>query len=119
MNCMKASDLYEIKIQPTNDEERYILEEARQHLDETIFSSKWDPDNVHVKNVIALGKKNVPFLIEFLRENNHPQGMYSHFLIDVLFELYRDDLKIEGYLGIDGCIKTLLALYDNSMLEYN
>ena len=44
--------------------------------------------------------------------------MYSHFLIDVVFKLYEDDLKIEGYLGVDGCMKALLGLYDQGVLKF-
>ena len=114
---MRVSDNFPINIIPETDEEKYIIEEAKLYLDETIFSSIWGP-NEHVDNVISLGRKNVDFLIKFLKENtNHKEGMYSHFLIDVLFGLYKDDLKIEGYLGVDGCIKALIHLYDTGILK--
>ena len=112
---VRLSDYNPIKLQPTNKEEEYILEEARVYLDETGLSSHWAP-SPHVDNVIALGKKNTPFLIEFLRENDNPQGLYSHFLIDVLFGLYKDDIKVEGYLGVTGCVKLLIKMYDSGVL---
>jgi len=106
----------EIKIKPSNKEEQYILDEARKYLNETRFSSVWHPNN-HVDNVVNLGRKNTKFLIEFLRENDNPQGMYSHFLIDVLYKLYEDDIKVEGFLGVSGCVKLLLKLYDKGLLK--
>ena len=112
----RISDSYPIKVQPTNDEEWYIVEEATLYLDETIFSSHWG-HNQHVDNVIALGKKNTDFLMKIVKENNHPQGMYAHFLIDVLFGLYKDDLKVEGYLGVDGCMKFLISAYDAGLFN--
>lgn len=113
---MRVSDGFPIKAEPRNDEERYIVEEAKKHLDETILSSHWVMSE-HVENVVRLGKKNIDFLMKMMRENNHPQGMYSHFLIDVVMELYKDDLRIEGFLGVDGCVKALLSLYDQGVLK--
>ena len=113
---MRASDNYPIKVEAKTDEEKYIVEEAKLYLDSTILSSVWSP-NEHVDNVVKLGKKNIDFLIEIVRENNNPQGMYSHFLIDVIFGLYKDELKIEGFLGVSGCMKAILALYDNGVLK--
>ena len=112
----RLSDGYPIKVIPTNDEERYIIEEAKSYLDETMFSSIWSP-NKHVDNVIALGKKNTDFLMKMVKENNHKQGMYSHFLIDVMFGLYKDDFTVEGYLGVDGCMKFLIQMYDGGLLN--
>lgn len=109
-------DICPIKTEPTNDEERYIIEEAKAYLNETALSSIWVP-NQHVDNVIALGKKNTDFLMKLVKENNHPQGMYSHFLIDVMFGLYKDDLTIEGYLGVSGCMKCLIQLYDSGFMS--
>lgn len=114
---MRVSGGYPIGVEAKTDEERYIVEEAKKYLDETMFSSVWGP-NEHVDNVVELGKGNLEFLMEMMRENNHPQGMYSHFLIDVILGLYKDDLKIEGYLGVDGCMKALLGLYDQGVLTY-
>lgn len=113
---IRLSDSCPIKIKPTNAEEEYILEEAKLYLDETAFSSIWAP-NKHVDNVIALGKKNTNFLMEFIKENNHPQGMYSHFLLDVMFGLYKDDLKVEGYLGVDGCMSCLIQIYEAGLFN--
>ena len=93
---MRASDNFPIKAEPKNDEELYIVEEAKKYLDETILSSHWVLSD-HVYNVVKLGKKNIDFLMKMLRENNHPQGMYAHFLIDVIFELYKD---VTGELSI-------------------
>lgn len=109
-------DLYPIKTEPTNDEERYIIEEAKAYVEETAISSIWAP-NQHVDNVIALGKKNTDFLMKLVKENNHPQGMFSHFLIDVMFGLYKDDIKVEGYLGVRGCMECLIKLYDHGLLQ--
>lgn len=114
---MRISDGYPIGVEAKTDEERYIVEEAKKYLDETMFSSVWSP-NEHVDNVVELGKGNLEFLMEMMRENNHPQGMYSHFLIDVILGLYKDDLKIDGYLGVDGCMKALLKLYDDGVLGW-
>lgn len=114
---MRVSDNYPIGVEAKTDEERYIVEEAKKYLDETILSSVWG-ENEHVDNVVKLGRKNIDFLMEMMRENNHPQGMYSHFLIDVVFKLYEDDLKIEGYLGVDGCMQSLLKLYDEGVLRF-
>lgn len=114
---MRISDNYPIGVEVKTDEERYIVEEAKKYLDETMFSSVWGP-NDHVTNVVTLGKGNLEFLMEMIRENNHPQGMYSHFLIDVILKLYKDDLKIDGYLGVDGCMKALLKLYDDGVLDW-
>lgn len=113
---MTNEEMWPIKIKPTNEEEEYILNEARAYLKETVFLSTWGP-NEHVDNVVKLGRKNTKFLMEFLRENDHPQGMYSHFLLDVLFELYRDEIRVDGYLGVDGCIKLLLKIYDSGLME--
>jgi len=114
---MRVSDSYPISVEVKTDEERYIVEEAKKYLDETAFSSVWR-ENEHVDNVVKLRRKNINFLMEMMRENNHPQGMYSHFLIDVVFKLYEDDLKIEGYLGVDGCMQSLLELYDQGVLKF-
>jgi hypothetical protein len=111
-----TAELHPIKIKATNEEEEYILEEARIWLQENMFSSIMNPNNPHISNVVALGKKHTPFLMEFLRENDHPQGMYTHFLLDVIFRLYKDEIKVNGYLGVDGCTKLLLKVYDSGMM---
>ena len=112
----RISDNYPIKTQPTTDEERYIIEEAKLYLDETAFSSIWAP-NKHVDNVISLGKKNTDFLMSIVKENNHPQGMYAHFLIDVMLGLYKDKIQVEGYLGVSGCINCLIQIYDSGLMN--
>lgn len=114
---MRISDSYPIGVKAKTDEERYIVEEAKKYLDETALSSLWGP-NEHVDNVVELGKGNLEFLMEMMRENNHPQGMYSHFLIDVILGLYKDDLKIKGYIGVDGLKEGLLKLYDGGVLGW-
>ena len=115
----RFSDLDPIKTQPTNGEESYIIEEAKLYLDETALSSIWGP-NKHVDNVVALGRKNTPFLMELVKENDHPQGMYAHFLIDVMFALYKDEidnLGIKGHLGVDGCMKLLIKMYNKGLIK--
>lgn len=109
-------ELWPIKLQPKNKEEEYILDEARAFLKETMFLSYWVP-NSHVDNVVKLGKKNTKFLIEFAKENNHKQGMYSHFILDVLYTLYKDDIKVEGYLGVSGCMNLIIKMYEKELLK--
>lgn len=111
------SEICPIKIQPTNDEEKYILEEATAWLNGNAFSSIMNPNDPHITNVVNLGRKNTHFLMEFLRENDHPQGMYTQFLLDVIFRLYKDEIKVEGYLGVDGCTKLLLKIYDSGLIN--
>lgn len=110
--------MHPVQVVPETDEEKYIIEEMKSYLDETAFSSVWNPDNKHVDNVVALGKKNLDFLMKLVRENLGPEGMYSHFLLDVLFKLYSDNLKVEGYLGVSECMNMLIQLYDSGILKY-
>ncbi len=112
----RISDLYPILTVPETDEEKYIIEEMESYLDETVFLSYWKP-NKHVDNVVELGKKNIDFLMKLVKENNRPQGMYSHFLLEVIFTLYRDDIKVEGYLGVQGCMQALIDMYDKGLLN--
>lgn len=114
---IRISDSYPILTVPETDEEKYIIEEMKSYLDETVFSSNWAP-NKHVDNVIALGKKNIDFLMKLVNENLGPEGMYSHFLLDVIFTLYKDDIKVKGYLGVSGCMKFLVELYNKGLLKY-
>ena len=110
------SDNYPISVEAKTDEEKYIVEEAKKYLDETCFSSHWGP-NKHVDNVVKLGRGNIDFLMEMMRENNNPQGMYAHFLLDVVFGLYKDELRIEGYLGVSQCMELLLEFYDSGAFK--
>ena len=116
MSKIRISDSYPILVEAKTDEERYIIEEAKSYLDETIFSSYWGA-NKHVDNVVKLGRGNIGFIMEIMRENNNPQGMYAHFLLDVVFGLYKDDLKVEGFLGVTECVKMLLKLYDSGAFK--
>ena len=114
---IRISDSHPILTVPETDEERYIIEEMKSYLDETALYSSWAP-NTHVDNVIALGKKNIDFLMKLVKENLGPEGMYSHFLLDVIFTLYKDDIKVEGHLGVSGCMKFLVELYNKGLLKY-
>ena len=113
----RMSDLIPVLTIPETDEEKYIIEEMKAHYDETCFSSVWRP-NKHVDNVVALGKKNIDFLMKLVKESIDTNYKYSHFLIDVIFTLYKDDIKVEGHLGVSGCMKFLVKLYNKVLLKY-
>ena len=113
----RMSDLIPVLTIPETDEEKYIIEEMKAHYDETCFSSVWRP-NKHVDNVVALGKKNIDFLMKLVKESIDTNYKYSHFLIDVIFTLYKDDIKVEGHLGVRGCMKFLVKLYNKGLLKY-
>ena len=113
----RMSDLIPVLTIPETDEEKYIIEEMKAHYDETCFSSVWRP-NKHVDNVVALGKKNIDFLMKLVKESIDTNYKYSHFLIDVIFTLYKDDIKVEGHLGVSGCMKFLVKLYNKRLLKY-
>ena len=98
------SDLIPVLTIPETDEEKYIIEEMKAHYDETCFSSVWCPPNKHVDNVVALGKKNIDFLMKLVKES-----------IDTN---YKDDIKVEGHLGVRGCMKFLVELYSKGLLKY-
>lgn len=91
-----------IKVVAKNDEERYIIEEAKKFLNETAFLSNYWSNDKHIKNVIDLGRKNIDFLMEMMKENDKSDGMYAHFLLYVVFGLYGEelnrDVKVEGYI---------------------
>lgn len=115
---VRASDSFPITVTPLKWSHKYIIEEAKAYLDETILSSHWGP-NEHVDNVVNLGKHNSSFIMEFMRSDyKEHDNMYSHFLLDVIAGLY-PEIKFEGYVGIDGAIKTYLALYDNGFINDN
>lgn len=115
----RMSDLIPVLTIPETDEEKYIIEEMKAHYDETCFSSVWCPPNKHVDNVVALGKKNIDFLMKLVKESIDTNYKYSHFLLEVIFTLYRDDIKVEeGYLGVRGCMKFLVDLYSKGLLKY-
>ena len=111
------SDLIPVLTIPETDEEKYIIEEMKAHYDETCFSSVWRP-NKHVDNVVALGKKNIDFLMKLVKESIDTNYKYSHFLLDVIFTLYKDDIKVEGHLDVSGCMKFLVKLYNKGLLKY-
>ena len=113
----RMSDLIPVLTIPETDEEKYIIEEMKAYYDETCFSSVWCP-NKHVDNVVALGKKNIDFLMKLVKESIDTNYKYSHFLIDVIFTLYKDDIKVEGHLGVSGCMKFLVELYNKGLLKY-
>lgn len=113
----RISDLIPVLTIPETDEEKYIIEEMKAHYDETCFSSVWCP-NKHVDNVVALGKKNINFLMKLVKESIDTNYKYSHFLLDVIFTLYKDDIKVEGHLGIRGCMRLLVKLYNKGLLKY-
>ena len=113
----RMSDLIPVLTIPETDEEKYIIEEMKAHYDETCFSSVWCP-NKHVDNVVALGKKNIDFLMKLVKESIDTNYKYSHFLIDVIFTLYKDDIKVEGHLGVSGYMKFLVKLYNKGLLKY-
>ena len=114
---IRISDSHPILTVPETDEERYIIEEMKSYLDETALYSSWAP-NKHVDNVIALGKKNIDFLMKLVKESIDTNYKYSHFLLDVIFTLYKDDIKVEGHLGVSGCMKFLVELYNKGLLKY-
>ena len=111
----RISDIYPIKTKPSNDEEKYIIEEAKAWLDENAFSSCLG-SSPHIDNVVALGKKNTDFLMKLIKENNHKEGMYSHFLLAIMFTLYKEEIQVEGYLGVDGCMSCLIQIYDDGLM---
>ena len=113
----RISDLIPVLTIPETDEEKYIIEEMKAHYDETCFSSVWCP-NKHVDNVVALGKKNIDFLMKLVKESIDTNYEYSHFLLDVIFTLYKDDIKVEGHLGVSGCMKFLVKLNNKGLLKY-
>lgn len=113
----RISDGYPIKVEPANDDERFIIEEAKLWLDNNIYKSSLDKDE-HVNNVINLGKEKVfPFIFELLRENNHSEGMYLWFCSMIIDSLLKDEIKVGGYMPIMEWTKNILALYDNGFIK--
>lgn len=108
----RLSDNFPINVIPKNNEEKYIIEEAKLWLDENILKSCIGIDE-HIQNVIKLGRNITPFIIEIMRENNTETGMYTHFLLAVITKLYEGKIKFKGYCPPSWCMNTLIQLYDN------
>jgi len=108
----RLSDNWPINVIPKNDEEKYIIEEAKLWLDENCFKSCLGIDE-HIDNVIQLGRKITPFIIEMMRENNTETGMYTHFLLAVITKLYEGEIEFKGYCSPSWYMNTLIQLYDN------
>lgn len=113
---MRFSDGFPINVIPKSDDEKYIIEEAKLWLDKNCFSSCLGIDE-HIDNVIKLGRKITPFIIEIMRENKEEDGMYGHFLLAVITKLYEGEIRFEGYCPPSWCINTLIQLYDNGGFE--
>lgn len=112
----RISDSYPINVIPKNDEEKYVIKEAKLWLNDNMFKSNLGFDE-HVNNVVALGRKITPFIIEMMRENNTESGMYSHFLLAVITKLYEGEIRFEGYCPPSWCMKTLIELYNTGGFE--
>lgn len=108
---VNISECYPISAVPKTDEEKYILEEAYNWINDNAFKSSLGYDE-HIENVVKLGRKNVPFIIEIMRENNHKEGMYWHFLLGIMCKLYEDEIKFEGYCPPEWCMNMFIQLYD-------
>lgn len=112
----RFSDNYPISVIPKNEDEKYVIEEAKLWLDENCYKSSLGIDE-HINNVVSLGKKITPLIIDIMRENNTEKGMYTHFLLAVISKLYEDDLKFEGYCPALWCINKLIQLYDSGEFD--
>ena len=110
---MRMSDDFPINVIPKNDDEKYIIEEAKLWLDENCFKSSLNPYEQHINNVVNLGRKITPFIIDIMRENNNEEGMYTHFLLEVICRLYEGEIEFKGYCPPSWCINTFIQLYDN------
>ena len=102
---VRMSDYAPIEITDDMSEtEKYVYEEAKLYLDETCFSSIIGY-NVHVENVVKLGKQVKPFIIKLISQclSSSPMGQYTHFCLLVMQELYGNPFK--GYVPIDFCMK--------------
>lgn len=108
--------MHPVQVVPETDEEKYIIEEMKLHCDETAFLSSIDEDNVHIRNVIDLGKNHLDFLMKLVKESVANDFQYAHFLLCVMFSLY--DIKVEGYVGVSECMNMLIQLYDSGILKY-
>ena len=117
MSKARISDSYPINVKPVKWEEEYIIEKAKNWLDNNIIKSTMFRDE-NINDVINLGREAaLPFMFELLRENNHDQGMYLWFCSMIIDEFLKDEIEVEGYMPITEWGKNVLALYDNGFIK--
>lgn len=103
---------YLFTLKPKNDTEQYILDEAQKWLEENMFMSSFNPEDEHVKNVVNLGREIMPFLVEMAKESKKKDYIYCHFLLMVMFDLYRDEIEVHGYIPPTSCLDMFVSMYE-------
>lgn len=107
-------EIYPLILKPKTETEQYIIDEAQKWFEENRFNSIINNDDVHVKNVVALGKEIMPFLIEMAKESKKKNYIYCHFLLMVIFDLYKDEIEVKGYIPPTTCLDMIVSIYENN-----
>lgn len=115
----EPSDYINIGPSPSTDEERFIVENAKDHLNLEIRTRDSNLSRVttRVERVAAVARENIDFIMEILEENKHPLGLHKFFCVQVILLAYEKQLTIKQELDIEGYTFKLLKLYKEGVFK--
>ena len=115
----EPSDYINIGPSPSTDEERFIVENAKDHLNIEIRTRDSNLSRVttRVKKVAAVAREHIDFIMEILEENKHPFGLHKFFFVQVILLAYEKQLTIKQELDVEGYTFKLLKLYKEGVFK--
>lgn len=100
------------------DDEKYIREQAMTYVDKTAFISYTILDNPIINDIVNMGKSVTSYIISILKDNLENDGIYMHFCLLILQSLYKDDIKLKGYVPMKQLAELFIKMFDNNLLKY-
>ena len=95
-------------------DKEYFYTEYKLWKDETMFLSTGNYDNDHFRNIVAMGEKAIPYILEVLEKEKIDMIYYACELI------YPDEVKYDGYVPLKFCCKVwrqILKMKLNNITE--
>jgi hypothetical protein len=80
-------------------DKEYFEQEYSTWINETSVLGYGHYDNEHFKNIVDMGEKAIPFILEILENEKIDMIAYACDLI------YPDEVTYEGYVPLDFCCK--------------
>ena len=114
----EPSDHINIGPSPSTDEERFIVKNANDYLNlELRARDPLERVNKRVRDMAAMAKEHIDFIMEILKENKHPYGLHKFFFVHVILLAYEKQLTIKQELDIEGYTFKLLKLYNDGVFK--
>lgn len=114
----ETSEHIHIGPSPSTDEERFIVKNANDYLNLELRSRNPRFEvTTRVREVAAVAREHIDYIMEILKENKHPYGLHKFFFVRVILLVYEKQLTIKQELDIDGYTIKLLKLYNDGVFK--